>query len=81
MLDHTFTILWVLWGLAFAVVEGVALVNSKHGDTLSEHVWAWLGVGSNANPVKTPKWTLRVSRTILVSFLVWLLLHFTTKWV
>ena len=34
---------WIGWGVYFAVVEGMALFNSRPGDTLSEHVWAWLG--------------------------------------
>ena len=40
-----FTAAWIGWGLAFAVIEGIALFNSRRGDTLSEHVWTWLGVG------------------------------------
>lgn len=126
-----FTWLWIGWGLAFVAVEGIALFNSKRGDTLSEHAWAWLGVGSFqrrnhtadvctvcgtriARPAQgivaydpgaagmptwvhidgydtsrygshfgmpgfiTPKWTLRVARIILISFMVWLTLHFVT---
>lgn len=74
-----FTWLWIGWGAAFAVIEGVALSNSKHGDTLSEHAWAFMGVrGSKANPVRTPRWTLRVARIIVLSGLLWLTLHFAT---
>lgn len=40
-----FTIAWIVWGVAFAIIEGIALFNSRRGDTLSEHVWAWIGVG------------------------------------
>lgn len=36
-----FTTLWVLWGLAFAVIEGVAIRNDAKGDTLSEHFRLW----------------------------------------
>lgn len=39
--SHLFTALWVLWILAFAVVEGVAVVNDAQGDTLSEHFRLW----------------------------------------
>lgn len=121
---------WIAWGLAFVVIEGIALFNSTRGDTLSEHAWAWLGVGSYkrrqhtidvctvcgtriARPdmsivsggtergkgdwahvdgynydqhgvhlaapgFVTPKWTLRVARIVLISFMVWLVLHFVT---
>jgi hypothetical protein len=40
--------LWIGWGVAFCVIEGVALANSTRGDTLSEHVWAWIGVRPKA---------------------------------
>lgn len=36
-----FTLLWVAWGLAFAVIEGVAIVNDRRDDTLSEHLREW----------------------------------------
>ena len=39
-----FTVAWVAVGIAVVVIEGVALLNAGKGDTLSEHVWAWLGV-------------------------------------
>jgi dolichol kinase len=35
------TILWLLWGLAFAVIEGKAVLNDKRDDTLSEHFREW----------------------------------------
>lgn len=74
-----FTWLWIGWGLAFAVIEGVALANSRAGDTLSEHVWAWLGVRrGRAWPERTPRWTLRVARSVVLSGLLWLALHFAT---
>lgn len=82
-----YTWAWAAVGVAALVIEGVALFNSRAGDTLSEHVWAWLGVRTakfttpgepGAGRVVTPKWTLRVARFSLVTFLVWLLLHFTT---
>ncbi len=38
-----YTIAWLVWLAYFGVVEGMALFNSKGGDTLSEHVWAWFG--------------------------------------
>lgn len=40
-MHDAFTVLWVLWGAAFAVIEGVALVNDRKDDTLSEHLRDW----------------------------------------
>jgi hypothetical protein len=86
-----FTVAWLVWGLAFAVIEGVALVNSRRGDTLSEHVWAWLGTGAyrrvagkrgrlgyTVEGIVTPTWTLRLARLAVATLLVWLLGHFLT---
>lgn len=36
-----FTWLWVAWGVAFAVIEAVAIFNDKKDDTLSEHFRLW----------------------------------------
>jgi len=74
-----FTLLWVLWALAFCLIEGVALVNSTRGDTLSEHVWAWLGLRRGGGRV-TPKWTLRLARFTFCAGLMWLVIHLTTNW-
>lgn len=35
---------WVLWAVAGLVLEGIALFTSVRGDTLSEHLWVWLGI-------------------------------------
>lgn len=35
------TILWLLWGAAFAVIEGLSIRNDAKGDTLSEHLRLW----------------------------------------
>lgn len=37
----TWTWLWIAWGVMFAVIETVAIVNDKAGDTLSEHLRLW----------------------------------------
>jgi hypothetical protein len=94
-----YTWLWLAIGVAALVLEGVALFNSTKGDTLSEHVWAWLGArqplrykelpprtsehGNTYTPIAhtgavTPKWTLRVARLVLLTFMLWLILHFVT---
>lgn len=44
MVMDLFTVAWIVVGLAVVVLEGVALLNSRTGDTLSEHLWVWLGV-------------------------------------
>lgn len=84
-----FTIGWGLLALAGMVLEGIALVNSTKGDTLSEHVWAFLGVRPfkadrdnqiSGGAVVTPKWTVRLARFSFVSAAVWLVIHLTTNW-
>lgn len=35
------TILWLLWAVAFAVIEGLSIRNDAKGDTLSEHLRLW----------------------------------------
>lgn len=42
-----FTTLWILWGLAFAVIEGVAIRNDAKGDTLSEHFRRWFSTDTH----------------------------------
>ena len=41
------TILWGLWGVMFAAVEGAALVNDNRNDTLSEHFRKWFRTDTN----------------------------------
>jgi len=38
---RAYTFGWLLLGLGFATLEGLALADADPGDTLSEHVW-WL---------------------------------------
>ncbi|WP_181785437.1 hypothetical protein [Streptomyces phytophilus] len=33
------TVTWILWSLAFAVLEGIAVANRCDGDTLSENFY------------------------------------------
>jgi hypothetical protein len=71
---------WAGWGLYFAVVEGVALANSRGGDTLSEHVWAFLGIDRNTvgtpDPGRHPSGWTRLRRFLVLAFLAWLAAHF-----
>lgn len=41
------TILWLLWIAAFAAIEGVAVLNDKRDDTLSEHFRRWFRVDTH----------------------------------
>lgn len=67
-----FTLLWILWGGAFAAIEGAALLSREPGATLSEHIWAWFHV-RDARPTRIT-WVLR---GVLLAFLVWLVIHLT----
>lgn len=79
-------IAWIALGVAALVLEGIALFNSTRGDTLSEHLWVWLGLRGrkwkyppkpDAEPI-TPIWTVRVARTVFVFAVVWFGLHIAT---
>lgn len=74
-----FTIAWLVWLAYFVVVEGMALFNSKPGDTLSEHVWAWFGtaVKPGQSGRQRSGWT-QLRRFALLAFMAWLLVHFIT---
>lgn len=61
-----YTILWLLWGAAFVLVEGSAIFSHKAGNTLSETIWRWFSV-------KGGSWTWK--RFVLLGFLAWLLIH------
>ena len=63
-----YTIMWGIWLLMFAGIEGTALFNKRSGDTLSEHVWSWFSVKD-----KSTGWQFR--RFSLVVFMSWLLGH------
>jgi hypothetical protein len=67
-----FTLAWALWGVFFLIVEGLALWNRRIGDTLSEHIWRWLGIGQTVT-----QW-IRVRRFITLAGLLWMILHFFT---
>jgi hypothetical protein len=66
------TVLWLLWGAAFALIEGAALLSRQPGTTLSEHVWAWFRV-KDQRPTRVT-WVLRA---VLYGFLGWLVIHLT----
>ncbi|MFJ8955638.1 hypothetical protein ACIRO1_36660 [Streptomyces sp. NPDC102381] len=69
-----YTWAWLAWLGSFLVIEGKALFNRTEGDTLSEHVWKWFAIGSDAHP---SGW-VRLRRFSLVAFMAWLCAHFLT---
>jgi len=65
-LKPRYSLAWAGWILGFLLIEGAALFDSTEGDTLSEHVWAFLDGG----------W----SRYLLLGgFFSWLVIHFFGK--
>lgn len=71
--------LWLLWAAAFGVIEGAALANSKRGDTLSEHIWAFIAIRRHGVPINDrPRWTVGAARVVLVVGLAWLCIHLLT---
>ncbi|MGW7434710.1 hypothetical protein [Streptomyces sp. NPDC054849] len=70
--------LWVGWLGAFCVIEGVALARDDRGDTLSEHVWKWFGIGRAGEQRPAATGSVRVRRLVLLAFMAWLSAHFLT---
>jgi len=68
------TTAWVVWLTAtivgFFAIEGLALVNSSRGDTLTEQIQYIAGL--------SPVWTVIVTGGI-VAFFSWFLLHLFNK--
>lgn len=74
------TVMWLGWLAMFLGIEGMALFNSKPGDTLSEHVWAWFGTQrTKPGEPERPRsgWT-QLRRVGLLAFMAWLTVHFLT---
>lgn len=70
-----YTLAWLIWGFAFVLLEGAALLDvHRPGGTLSETIWRWARVrGKNGGG-----WTWR--RWFLLVFLAWLLGHLVWGW-
>ncbi|WP_431728254.1 hypothetical protein [Verrucosispora sp. TAA-831] len=71
---------WLAWFAWFSVVEGLALANSRKGDTLSEHVWAWFGTQRRqpGEPERPRSGWTQARRVLLLAFMAWLSVHFLT---
>ena len=71
----TWTVLWLAWGFVFVVVETLAIIDRRRGDTLSEHVWKWLKVGA-----RQPTLLVWVARAGVLIFCAWLGFHLAFGW-
>ncbi len=71
---------WIVWFGYFAVLEGLALRNSRSGDTLSEHIWVWFGTqrGLPGEPQRPRSGWTQLRRFALLAFMAWLSAHFLT---
>jgi hypothetical protein len=77
-LTDPWTIGWLIWIAIFLVWEGIALFNSKPGDTLSEHVWIWFGTQRRDGVYRKKTGWVQFRRFVLAAFMFWLGLHFLT---
>lgn len=66
----TWTIVWIGWLAAFAVLEGVALRDKRPNDTFSEFTWRLLKIRDRRPTAAT--W---IARVLLIIGGVWLTGH------
>lgn len=67
-------IAWVVWLVAFLIVEVSAAVRKTKLDTLSENVWLWFGIKYSERPYKGTR------RAALALFMLTLSGHFVFGW-
>ena len=67
-----FSLVWVVWLLAFVVIEGAAVLNKKRGDTLTAHVIRWF------DATREEGWNKK--RIVLLVTMVMLTVHFVWGW-
>lgn len=72
---HLYWALYLLGG--GAVVETIALIRKKRGDTLSEAVWSWFKV-EPGQPVSQWGAVHVLGLLIFVAIGIWLTVHFFT---
>lgn len=72
-LNKKYSIAWVIWILFFVVVEALAIIDKKKGDTLSEHFWKKFGI-VDAEKKRNKKGL----RLVGAAFLMWLVIHLLT---
>lgn len=69
---NAWALAWAGWLLAFLVMEGVALLNKRDGDTLSEQFWRAFRVHD-----RRPTPLVIAGRVLLGLFGLWLTIHIT----
>ena len=74
-LNRKYTTLWIVWVVAFGVIEYAALKNKDGGDTLSEHIWKLIGTNTPGR-----NWENWLARIVLAGGFVWVIPHFFTGW-
>ena len=68
---NLYSLLWLLWLVAFLVLEIYALVTNAY-NTLSENVWRLTGVGQPGG------WSF--AHFMVAAFCLWLACHFVFGW-
>jgi hypothetical protein len=71
----TSTALWIAWILAFAILEGIGLLDRRPGGTFSELVWDLFRVRDRRPTVAT--W---IGRALLLAAGIWLTGHLAFGW-
>jgi hypothetical protein len=66
--------LWIGWGAAFAVIEGLALAFTRGPGTLSDKIRQWITRPGNG------AWYWWAGRAGVALFLGWLLVNFDFGW-
>ena len=73
-LNSKYTVLWIIWIVAFGVIEYPALKNKDFGDTLTEHIWKLIGTNTPGR-----NWENWLARIVLVGGFIWVIPHFFLK--
>lgn len=66
---------WVAWGVAFAVIEGAALMDKKEGNTLSEHLRKWFCTMTESGGLSA-----HLKKIVPLTFVIWLVGHLYKGW-
>lgn len=72
-LNSKYTKLWIIWILAFGVIEYQALQDKDRGDTLTEHIRKLIGTNTPGR-----NWENWVARIIFAGGILWSIPHFFT---